>query len=198
MKILNVLSWMKNELWGAYYRSQLESVGRNVLFLGTHITIIGGKRHLGNGISIGNNCTIYDLCQLVSDDCDERCGIKIGDNCHFNFNCYLCGTGGLAIGDNCIFGPGAKVIPTNHRFEDVDRMIIEQGHEDGPVSIGADVWVGAGAIILPNVRIGKGAVISAGAVVTKEVEENAVVAGVPARFVRTRGIPNDTSEKIRR
>jgi acetyltransferase-like isoleucine patch superfamily enzyme len=187
LKILKVGTRIKNRIWSTYYRSQLEYVGRHVQFGGTHITILGGKRKVGKGISIGDHCTIYDYSQLVSDDFDESCGITIGNNCHFNYNCYLCGTGGLMIGDNCIFGPGVKIIPTNHRFEDIYTNIIEQGHENGMVRIENNVWVGAGAIILPNVRVKAGAIISAGAVVTKDVEENTIVAGVPATYLKVRG-----------
>jgi acetyltransferase-like isoleucine patch superfamily enzyme len=187
MKILEVGARIKNRIWSTYYRSQLEYVGRNVQFGGTHITIQGGKRKVGKGISLGDHCTIYDYCQLVSDDYDESCGITIGNNCHFNYNCYLCGTGGLIIGNQCLFGPGVKIIPTNHRIEDIHTNIIDQGRENGVVTIEDNVWIGAGAIILLSVRIKTGAVISAGAVVTKDVEENTVVGGLAANFIKKRG-----------
>jgi acetyltransferase-like isoleucine patch superfamily enzyme len=187
LKILEVVNRIENRIWNTYYRTRLECVGRNVTFGGRHITILGGRRDVGKGISIGDHCTIYDYCQLVSDDFDESCGITIGNNCHFNYGCYLCGTGGLIIGNNCLFGPGVKIIPTNHRIEDIHTNIIDQGRENGMVTIEDNVWVGAGAIILLNARIKSGAVISAGAVVTKDVDENTVVGGVPATFIRVRG-----------
>jgi acetyltransferase-like isoleucine patch superfamily enzyme len=194
MKILGVGTRIKNRMWSTYYRSQLEYVGRNVQFGGTHITIQGGKRKVGKGISLGDHCTIYDYCQLVSDDFDESCGITIGNNCHFNYNCYLCGTGGVIIGNHCLFGPGVKIIPTNHMIEDIYTNIIDQGRENGVVTIEDNVWVGAGAIILLNVRIKTGAVISAGAVVTRDVEENTVVGGVPATFIKIRGKSQENVE----
>jgi acetyltransferase-like isoleucine patch superfamily enzyme len=123
----------------------------------------------------------------VTDHYDLQCGIEIGRNCHFNFGCYLSGTGGLTIGDNCLFAPDVKVITGGHNFDDVTRPIIEQGINRGRVFIEDNVWIGAGAIILPNVRIGSGSVVAAGAVVTKSVEPNSVVGGVPATLLRVRG-----------
>jgi acetyltransferase-like isoleucine patch superfamily enzyme len=187
MRILYIIKRIKQWVWNIYYRSQFQYVGHNVIFGGTHITILGGKMNHGKGISIGDNCTIYDYCQLVTDAYDDNCGIIIGNNCYFNYNCYLCGTGGLIIGDNCIFGPGVKIIPTNHKFEDIHIDIVHQGHTGGTVIIENNVWVGAGAIILPNVKIKSGAIVSAGAVVTRDVEENTIVAGVPATSHKVRG-----------
>jgi len=187
MRIFYIIKSIKRWMWDIYYKSQCEYVGENVEFGGTHITILGGKRNHGKGISIGDNCTIYDYCQLVTDAYDNNCGIIIGNNCHFNYNCYLCGTGGLIIGNDCLFGPGVKIIPINHKFADISINIIDQGHTGGTVIIENNVWVGAGAIILPNVKIKSGAIISAGSVVTKDVEENTIVAGIPATFFRMRG-----------
>jgi acetyltransferase-like isoleucine patch superfamily enzyme len=169
------------------YRAALTEAGEGIVFGGPHITIESGPAILGSGISIGDRCTIYDFCQLVTDDYTERCGITIGPNTHFNYGCYVCGTGGVTIGSDCLFGPGAKIIAAGHRFDDAERLIIDQGHEFREVRIGDGVWVGAGAVILPGVAVGSGAVVAAGAVVADNVPPNAVVAGVPARLLRMRG-----------
>jgi acetyltransferase-like isoleucine patch superfamily enzyme len=79
-----------------------------------------------------------------------------------------------------------KVIPSNHKSDDLNKNIIDQGRTFGHVTVEDNVWIGAGAIILPNVRIKTGAIVAAGAVVTRTVEENTIVGGVPARLLRKR------------
>lgn len=177
------------------YASQLVHVGRNVNFVGTNITIVGGRKNKSGGISIGNNCSIYDNCQLYCDDWPGS-WIIIGNNCHFNYGCYICGSGGLTIGNDCLFGPGVKIIPMNHNFEDLNTKIIDQGHTMNPIVIEDNVWIGAGAIILPNVRIKSGAVIAAGSVVTKDVQVNEIVSGIPARHHRFRGERQKIRESV--
>jgi len=170
------------------YLGDLESVGKGVAFLGPHIHVYGGKADIGGGIHIGPDTQIYDLCQLYTDNM-AGCWIRIGRNCRFNFGCYICGSGGLTIGDDCLFGPGVKLIPMSHNFDDVSRPIAAQGHTMAPITIGSDVWLGAGVIVLPGVTIGSGAVVAAGGVVSRDVPENGVAIGVPARIVRYRGEP---------
>lgn len=92
----------------------------------------------------------------------------------------------LIIEDHVGWGPGAKVLGSVHTGLPVDRPIIETDLEIRPVHIGAWADVGTGAIVLPGVTIGKGSIIGAGAVVTREVAPFSVVAGVPARFLHWR------------
>ncbi len=181
-----MISSIIRKIRNLYYESLIESCGYKTTFNGLNITIMGGKKNIGNGISIGENCTIYNNCQLVSDDRLES-GIQIGNNCHFNFGCYICGIGGLEIGNNCLFGPGVKIIPANHKFDDIDLNIIDQGHSFSRIIIDDNVWIGAGAIILAGVHINSGVVVAAGAVVTKNIDNDRVVAGVPAKVIRLRG-----------
>ncbi len=185
MRLISRILAIRNRLADAYYRRQCERVGPGTR-LRMPVVIEGGKAGIGRGISLGERCTVYPFCQLVTDHYDAGCGIVIGSNCHFNFNCYLSGTGGLEIGDNCLFGPGVKILTGGHNFEHLAVDIIDQGLVAGPVKIANNVWVGAGAIILPNVTVGPGAVIAAGAVVTRDVAPNSIVAGVPAKLIRFR------------
>jgi len=86
-----------------------------------------------------------------------------------------------------MMGPDVMIYTQNHRFDRIDIPMIEQGNtEPKPVVIEDDVWIAARSIILPGVTIGKGAVIAAGAVVTKDVPPYTVVGGVPARKIKLR------------
>lgn len=190
MKRIELFYWIRefrNKIDTAICRRKCESVGESTRF-GSNVVIIGGKQSVGRGIRIGSRCSINDFCQIVTDHYNSECGIEIGDNCHFNFGCYVSGTGGLRIGNDCLFAPGVKILTSGHNFDDLELPIIQQGLDMAQVVIEDNVWIGAGAIILQNVTIGSGSVIAAGAVVNKSVDPNTVVAGVPASVIRTRGI----------
>lgn len=93
----------------------------------------------------------------------------------------------ITIGAHALFGPGVTIITANHGFEARDEFIKQQPQRERDVRIGEDVWIGANAVILPGVTIGDGAIVSAGAVVNRDVEAFAIVGGVPARTIGTRG-----------
>lgn len=95
--------------------------------------------------------------------------------------------GSIRIGNKVAIGPGTVIRAANHRFCDPDQAIMSQGHMAGVVDIGDDVWIGANCVITPDVRIGRGAVIGAGAVVTRDIPPLAIAAGVPARVIGQRG-----------
>jgi maltose O-acetyltransferase len=87
-----------------------------------------------------------------------------------------------------MMGPDVVILAVNHRFSGHAPMI-DQGYDDPRlVTIGDDVWIGTRAIVLPGVTIGTGAIVGAGAVVTKDVPENAIVAGNPARVMKLRDV----------
>jgi acetyltransferase-like isoleucine patch superfamily enzyme len=92
----------------------------------------------------------------------------------------------LIIGDHVGWGPGAKVLGSAHTGLPVDRPIIETDLEIRPVQVEAWADIGTGAVLLPGVTVGKGAIVGAGAVVTRDVAPFSIVAGVPARFLRWR------------
>lgn len=116
--------------------------------------------------------------------------ISIGDDVFIGRNCcFQSEHGEINIGSHVMFGPGVNIHGGNHDIAlGPTPMKARQktAGQDAPVTIGSDVWIGANAIILTGVSIGDGAVVAAGAVVTKSVPENAVVAGVPAKVIRYR------------
>ena len=110
--------------------------------------------------------------------CDYGANIELGERVFFNFNCVVLDLCRVRIGDFSLFGPAVQIYTPLHPMNAERRRREEHGR---PVEIGADVWVGGGAIILPGVRIGARAVIGAGSVVTRDVPEGATVVGNPAR-----------------
>lgn len=111
--------------------------------------------------------------------------IEIGDNSGIGVNCQVCGP--VKIGDNVMMGPEVIILTINHKYDRLDISMLEQGHQPSePVTIADDVWIGTRAIILPGVSIGKGAIIGAAAVVTKNVPEYAIVCGNPASVIKYR------------
>lgn len=94
--------------------------------------------------------------------------------------------GGVTIGDRTLVGYGTQILSRNHRVPPLPESIFFSGHEARPVEIGADVWIGAGCIILPGARIGDHAVVAAGSVVIKNVPPGAIVGGVPSTIIKMR------------
>lgn len=93
--------------------------------------------------------------------------------------------GPVTIGNHVNLAQGITVTALNHNFADTTKRIDEQGVATKPVVIGDDVWIGANAVILPGVTIGRHAVVAAGAVVTQDVPENTLVGGVPAKIIKS-------------
>lgn len=106
--------------------------------------------------------------------------ISIGKNVFFNTGCSFQDRGGIMIGDGTQLGQNVILATLNHGISPDKRNITYPK----PIIIGKNVWIGSGAIVVPGITIGDNAVIAAGAVVTKDVNENTVVAGVPAREVK--------------
>lgn len=112
-------------------------------------------------------------------DCGKN--ITIGKNVFINMGCKFQDQGGIFIGDGSLIGHNVVIATLNHAMAPDNRGTMIPA----PVHIGNRVWIGSNATILPGVTIGDGAIVAAGAVVTRDVPENTVVGGVPARIIRT-------------
>ena len=108
--------------------------------------------------------------------------VHFGNNIYLNSNCTFVDDGHIYVGDNTMFGPNVVVATAGHPLDPELRRKGLQFNKD--VHIGKNVWVGAGVIILPGITIGDNSVVGAGTVVTKDVPENVVVVGNPARIIK--------------
>jgi len=139
------------------------------------------------GIKIGRNSYVmygtvlhvYNFRNL------PRSGIWIGQDSLIGEYNVIRGQGGVTIGDRVYTSPLVQLLAVNHVYQDPSRPFVEQGITAEGIVIEDDVWIGAGAIVTDGVHVGQGAVIAAGAVVTKDVPPHTLVAGVPARIIKS-------------
>lgn len=130
---------------------------------------------------IGKDVYIMEGCKILNPT-----GIAIGDYSGINHHTDIGGRGGLTIGNHVMIGPYCQILTAVHKSDDWKKPVTQQGIECKPVLIEDDVWIGTHAVILPGVTIGRGSIVAASAVVTKNVEEYSIVGGVPAKLIRYR------------
>lgn len=117
--------------------------------------------------------------------------IELGDNSGIGIDCIVTRA---VIGKDVMMGPQVIIVGQNHSFARTDISMIQQGSTPcEPVTIGDDVWIGYRAIIMPGIKIGRGVIIGAGAVVTKDVPDWAIVGGVPAKILKMRKVTDQES-----
>ena len=172
------------------------------LILGRNVTV----RHPRH-ILLGNDVTVDDISVLDARGAGEE-GLVLGDQVIVNRNCLIqCKAGplkigarsiiglnssitslaGVEIGEAVLVGASCNITPGAYPTDDTSKPMLDQGaYSKGPIVIGDDVWIGTAVSILGSVRIGSHSIIAAGAVVTKDVPEYAIVGGVPARVLRER------------
>lgn len=141
--------------------------------------------YIGKGVRI-NDFTIIFCVSINKENPNSR--LVIGDNTYIGEFQNIRASGGvIEIGKNCSISQHITMIASNHNIRK-GTDINKQGWDETKtgIYIGDDVWIGANSVILPGVRIGSGAVIGAGSIVTKDIPENAIVVGNPARVVKYR------------
>lgn len=142
------------------------------------------KVTLGPGAGISPNAVFSNPERIIAGR-----GLHLGARCHLWAGP---GTGRILIGDDVLFGPDIMVTAAGYRFND-GHPVTEQAMDEADVVIGNDVWIATGAVILPGVTIGDGAIVAAGAVVNRDVPPMTIVAGIPAKPVGQRQITGETS-----
>ena len=113
--------------------------------------------------------------------CDYGYNIICGDNVYFNVNCVVLDGNKVTIGSNVFFAPGVQLYTASHPLDAETRRTHEISK---PITIGDECWIGGNAVICPGVTIGNGCVIGAGAVVTKDISDNSLAVGNPAKVIR--------------
>lgn len=114
--------------------------------------------------------------------------IELGSNSGIGIRAQIWGVdvGELIVGDNVMMAPEVMILTLGHRHDNIETPMCSQGRYATKVIIEDDVWIGVRAIVLPGVKIGKGSIVGAGAVVTKDVPPYTVVGGVPAKVIKMR------------
>lgn len=141
---------------------------------------------------MGESCYIMAGCHIGSPR-----GISFGNNVTINHHSNISGHARLIIGNYVMIGPNCSLITANHGYADHKKPMMSQELSYGSIEIKDDVWLGTNVVLLPNVRIGRGAIIGANAVVTKDVEPYSVMGGVPAKFIKYR-FPQDKIEEAKK
>jgi acetyltransferase-like isoleucine patch superfamily enzyme len=132
---------------------------------------------LGDDVIISRNCVIQGKTGSVT----------IGNKTDIGCNAILSSGGGIQIGNSVLIAGNCYIGGGRYVTEQIDVPMMEQGlYTKGPVIIGDDVWLGAGSTVLDGVKIGRGCIVGAGAVVTKDLPDYAIAAGIPAKVIKTR------------
>ncbi len=143
------------------------------------------------GINFGKNVSIGQFALIRPSDYYGRNigrGLTIGDNSNIGPYNYIGCSGKITIGENVMFGPRVSLYAENHNYERLDISMKEQGVTIGEIIIEDDCWIASNSVIVNNVRIGKGSIVASGSIVTKDVPPHSVVAGVPAKIIKSRKI----------
>ncbi len=160
------------------------------VYLGRNCTIDDGViinalarkgMHFGDNLTLRQN-VIIDGAGVIRDIGE---GLVVGDRVGISQNCFVQVRGPVKIGSDVILGPYVRIFSENHKFDDPNIPINQQGETRTGVVIGDGVWIGSGATILDGVEIGRNSVIAAGSVVTKSVPDYSVVAGIPAKIIKS-------------
>lgn len=130
---------------------------------------------------VGDNVSIHPGCYILNAE-----NLILGENVSIHPMCYIEALGGIEIGNDVSIAHATTILSTSHTYQNMNIPIKDQPLSLLPTSIGNNVWIGAKATILGGVSIAPGCVIGAGAVVTRDTEENLVVAGVPAKKIKDR------------
>jgi acetyltransferase-like isoleucine patch superfamily enzyme len=177
------------------------SVGRNVVFgqgvvlrhpskvrIGDDVTIddqvvLDAKGTANRGITLGNGVFLGRGTILSCKDGD----ITLGENVNIGFHSEIFSGSSVTVGRHGLFAAYTYLVGGGHEFERTDLAVLEQPRSSKGISLGDNVWLGAGAKVLDGVRLGNDVVVGAGAVVTSDLPDGAVATGIPARVVRQRG-----------
>ncbi len=162
---------------GTFKRADFAALGKNVIFEKGVLVFHPGTIRIEDNVYIGHSTILKGYHQNT---------LKIGSGTWIGQQCFLHSAGGLRIGRNVGIGPAVRILTSSHSAEPRGIPILQTPLIFRAVVIEDDGDIGTGAIILPGVSIGRGALIGAGSVVTRDIPAYSVAAGVPARVKRKR------------
>ncbi len=157
-------------------------------FIDSFVYLEGISDHPQGGIEIGDGTYIHMFCVISA---TYNGFVHIGRNCSINPGTQIYGAGGVTIGDNVMIAGQSTIVAFSHGYAANGIPMIHQPTTAKGIHIESGVWIGSGVKVLDGVTIGEGAVIGAGSVVLHAVEPRAIVAGVPAKFIRYRHSASD-------
>lgn len=160
------------------YKKLFSSCG-DAVYIGQYVTILGFEN-----ISIGNRINIMAHSYMYANSGGL---LRIGDDFSVNNGVYIGASGGkIIIGNNVCIGPYTVLRALDHGHSRIDIPMTQQDDIGGEILIEDDVWIGANCTILKNVKIGRGSIVAAGCVVTKDVPSYTIAGGVPNRVIKNR------------
>lgn len=162
---------------GAFEPSQFRAVGPDCVFEPGVLVFHPEAITIGRNVYVGHQTILKG---------HHRNEMRIGDETWIGQQCFFHSAGGITIGARVGIGPAVKILTSAHAEAGRGTPILFAPIETAPVVIEDDADIGVGAVLLPGVTVGRGAIVGAGAVVTADVPPYAVVAGVPARVLRMR------------
>jgi acetyltransferase-like isoleucine patch superfamily enzyme len=163
---------------GRFDPDQFAKLGDGVIFEAGVLVFHPDRIEVGSNVYIGHGTILKGY---------HRNRMIIGDHTWIGQGCFFHSAGGIVIGRAVGVGPMVKILTSVHGDGDPSRPVMQNELILRPVTIGDGADIGTGAIIMPGVTIGEGAIVGAGAVVTRDVAPCTIVAGVPAKVIRTRG-----------
>lgn len=162
---------------GSFKLSDFKKIGKNVIFEKGVLVFHPENIIIGSNVYIGHNTILKGYYKNI---------MEIGDNTWIGQNCFFHSAGGLKIGENVGIGPMVKIITSQHFMEPINTPVLFNDVSFEEVVIENDSDIGVGTIILPGVKIGKGSIVGAGAVVTKNVPPYVISVGSPAKILKKR------------
>jgi acetyltransferase-like isoleucine patch superfamily enzyme len=171
---------------GRYQPADLGSLGEGAVIEEGVLVFNPAHVHIGRDVYIGHRTM---LCG------DTRAELRIDDGAWIGPDCYMHSAGGIHVGRRAGIGPRVTVLTSTHVESPPPTPIIDAPLEFAAVEIGEGCDVGIAAILLPGARLGAGAQIGAGSVVTGEIPSGAIATGAPARVTRHRGVRPDDQRK---
>ncbi len=162
---------------GAFELKDFAQLGEGCVFEPGALVFHAENIQLGRNVYVGHQAILKGY---------YRNTLRVGDETWIGQQCFLHSAGGLTIGARVGIGPGVRIITSAHRDEGREAPILFSPIDEAEVIIEDEADIGVGSVILPGVRIGRGAIIGAGSVVTRDIPSYSVAAGTPARVMRER------------